>query len=229
MAFKPTLPSAEDWARDPAGSWGRIQQALNYSIDVYNATKAQIPALRARIATMRAQLARFPADAPRSALLDAIQRHETAVAALQLQASTIQARTLDAIAQARALAQQIGQTLKTVGLGQLPVAAIIAVIGVVGLVVAGALQFATAYQTRKAESDGIAAKILDYANAHNLTPSQIREVSDSLAKNKPKDTTGFGLFDQLGGILPLALGVLAVVFLGPPLLKRLGVSIGGAR
>lgn len=229
MAFKPTLPSAEDWARDPAGSWGRLQQALNYAIDVYNATKAQIPVLQARILDMRAQLARFPADAPRSALLDAIQRHETAVAALQRQGTSLQARTLDAIEQARALSQQIGQTLKTVGLGQLPLAAIIAVIGVVGLVVAGALQFGAAYQARKAESDGLGAKILEYANTHHLSPAEIRDVSDSLAKHKPKDTTGFGLFDQLGGILPLAVGVLAVVFLGPPLLKRLGVSIGGER
>ncbi len=223
--FRPTLPSIEDWLRDPLQSWGRITQAVNYAIDVHNVTKSQIPVLRQRVAAFKGELARFPASAARQALLDQIARHERAIDALMVQQTGLQGKLVDMLAQLRGVGQQMGQVAQYTGIGAVAVPVVVAAIAAVGLVLTGVLNVAAQYQARKLESESLGAKLLDYAKQMGLTPAEIQQVGETVAKQpRPKDTPGGGIFGQLGDLVPIVLGVATAIFLGPPLLKALGAA-----
>lgn len=223
--FKPELPSLDDWTRDPAGSWGRLWQAVNYSVDLYNATKGQIPVLYQRIDGFNAQLGQFPDSAARQAIVAQLQRHQQALDALVAQQNGLEGKVLDTISQARTIGQQLGQAPAMLGLGQVQAVLPVVVIAAVGLVLAGVIQLATTYQARKAESETLQQNVLRYAQAQHLTPDQLAQVTGALNQLPPPKDVAKGLFDQLGDLLPIAAGILLLVFLGPPLLKQLSAGM----
>lgn len=222
--FKPTLPSAEDWLRDPVGTWGRLWQAVSYSIDVYNVTKAQIPVLRERIRVFRDQLSRFPNTAARQSIIDELSRHERAVAALEAQQSSMQGQVVETLAKVRDVGKQSGYLKESTGLGAVQMVLVVAVIAGAAVVVSSIFLFAGNYQARKLESESLGQKVLQFATLHNLTPDEIKTVSEAVTK-LPRPKAPGGLFDDLGQLVPIAIGVVAALVLGPPLLRQLSGSM----
>lgn len=228
--FKPTLPGTGDWARDPVGSWGRLWQAVNYSVDLYTATKKQLPVLYQRIAGYQGQLARFRPSPARDAIADQLKRHQAEVDRLRSSMGGVEGRVLEAIATVRHLGAQLGQAPRLLGLGQVQPLVIPAAIIAGAFIVASIVGLATTYQARKAESESLGQNVLRFAQAQGLNPDQVAKVADALKELPPPRNVGGGIFGDLGGVLPIVVGLLAAVYLGPTLFRQLsrGMARGGS-
>ena len=121
MAFEPVLPTAGEWIRDPAASWGRLWQAFNYKLDAYKFGTAQIPLLEGKLAAYQLAVTRLPASPSRSNLAMSVARLSTSLNALRSSRSSLEGKVLQAITDLRAEGARLKQLPPAGQLGLAPI------------------------------------------------------------------------------------------------------------
>ncbi len=217
--FEPTLPTAEDWIRDPVQSWGRLWQAFNYKLDVYRAGVRQIPLLEGKLAGYQLAVGRLPASPARSNLAAAVARLSTTLNALKSSRSSLEGKVLQAISDLRAEGTKLKQLPQAGQLGLAPVMGAALIAGV-ALVMYGITQWLRQLASAVAQEKSVGSQIIGYAKQAGLSAEQtqglLREASKVPAPSEPKDP-----FQSIAEALPWILGLVAAVYFGPALMGAL--------
>jgi hypothetical protein len=222
MAFEPALPTADDWIRDPVGSWGRLWQAFNYKLDAYKAGVAQIPLLEGKLAGYQLAVTRLPASPARTNLSASVAKLSTALTALKNSRTTLEGKVLQAISDMKASGAQYGQVVPSTasaGLGQLPVMGAVIIAGV-ALVMYGITQWLTQLASAVAQEKSVGSQVLQYAQNAGLTATQTQALLAEAAK-VPSPTVPKDPLSQIMDAIPWILGLGAAIYFGPPLLGML--------
>jgi hypothetical protein len=216
--FEPTLPSPEDWLRDPVFSWGRLWQAFNYKLDAYQAGVKQIPLLEGKLVGYDLAIQRMPPDAARANLEAMLQKYRRALDALKANRSSLEGKVMQTLTQLRSEGTRLKQ-LPPAGIGLIPIVGA-ALIGAAALVMYGITQWLTALAGAVAQEKSVGGQIAAYARERGLSAEQtqalLREASKVPAPKAPGD-----LFGSIAEILPWALGLAAAVYFGPTVLTML--------
>lgn len=221
MAFEPKLPSAEDWIRDPVGSWGRLWQAFNYKLDAYQAGVRQIPLLEAKLAAYDLAIRRMPADASRANLVAMLQRFRRSLDTLKSNRTSLEGKVLQAITQLRGEGARLKQLPPISGLGAVPiVGAVLA--GGVAIVIFGITQWLTALSNVVAQEKSVGSQIVAYARQRGLTAEQTQALLLEASK-LPDPKAPNDMFGSIAEILPWVAGLAAIVYFGPAVAGMLKV------
>jgi len=221
MAFEPKLPSAEDWIRDPVGSWGRLWQAFNYKLDAYQAGVRQIPLLEAKLAAYDLAIRRMPADASRANLVAMLQRFRRSLDTLKSNRTSLEGKVLQAITQLRGEGARLKQLPPISGLGAVPiVGAVLA--GGVAIVIFGITQWLTALSNVVAQEKSVGSQIVAYACQRGLTAEQTQALLLEASK-LPDPKAPNDMFGSIAEILPWVAGLAAIVYFGPAVAGMLKV------
>lgn len=219
MAFEPVLPTAEDWIRDPFGSWGRLWQAFNYKLDVYRAGVAQIPLLEGRLAAYQLAVGRLPATPARANLANAVAKLSTTLNALKSSRSSLEGKVLQAIADMRAEGTKLKALPPQAQLGLAPVMGAALVAGV-ALVMYGITQWGTQLAGAVAQEKAVGSQILGYAKAAGLSAEQTQALLTEASKIKPPSVPK-DAFQSIADALPWIVGLVAAVYFGPAIVGML--------
>ncbi len=219
MAFEPQLPTAGDWIRDPAGSWGRLWQAFNYKLDQYKFGTAQIPLLEGKLAGYQLAVRRLPASPARSNLAASVARLSTAITALRSSRSSLEGKVLQAMNDLRAQGAQLKQLPPAGQMGLAPIVGAALIAGV-ALVMYGITQWLKQLASAVAQEKSVGSQIVQYAKAAGFSAEQTQALLKDAAKvpapQEPKDP-----FQTIAEALPWILGLGAAIYFGPAIVGAL--------
>lgn len=211
MAFEPEYPTAEDWLRDPAGSWGRLWQIFNYKLDAYTAGTKQIPLLEGKLAGYDLAIQRLTNGVARDNLAAMLQKFRSALDKLKSDRATLEGQVVNGLAQLRAEGQRLNQPAAGLGLAPIVGAALIGAIALVGY---GITVWLNSLANVAAQEKSVGNSILAYARQAGLNAEQTQSLLHE-ANQTPTPRVPGDIFGQLADLLPWAVGLAALIYFGP--------------